>query len=412
MVERGPHLESPIRVAGPESIVFAGSPYILGGVELATAIVYGTDNAIRPLEIDPPVAPPRVVLESILLSALQKPPCVVGFSGGRDSSALLALAAHVARREGLEAPVATTNVFPGDVQAAEAEWQELLISHVGVTAWERLRFTHEMDVVGPVAAPLLKRFGPTFPFNGHFGLPSVSLASGGTYLTGIGGDELFEPNELTRLAIVLTGGLRPRLIDLRTSSRLLAPQRLRARHWRRLIPAEPWLRPEVNHIFLAELATSLAREHLWFSGQVLHDVWRDRARTALQQTLGAFAATVGVTIRHPFQDPTFLRSVVAHAAHAGRTGWHGRAAAMRHLFGDVLPVEVVRRTTKATFDSIFFNEHSRIFAEEWDGSGVDTGLVDVDRLRSAWLQPSVDPRSLSLLQSAWCCSERERLTHV
>jgi hypothetical protein len=377
------------------------APYVLQGVELATALVYGSDPATPPLEVEGPLPSPRAVLEAILLEALEQPPCVVGFSGGRDSAALLALACHVARRHGIELPVAATNIFPGDVQAAESEWQELVIRHLDVTAWERLRFSAEMDVVGPVATPLLRQFGPTFPFNGHFGMPSVALARGGTYLTGIGGDELFEANELTRLAIVLTGGLRPRPADLRTGLLTVAPERLRVRHWRRLIPPEPWLRPEVSRRFLNDLATHLAAQRLWYSEQVLQDVWRDRSRAALQQTLRAFAATVSAIIGHPFQDARFLRSV---AAHMGRASWHGRGAAMRDLFGDVLPPEVVRRSTKATFDTIFFNEHSREFALAWDGRGIDTTLVDINRLRAAWRQPTVDPRSLSLLQSAWCFS--------
>jgi hypothetical protein len=370
-------------------------------VELATALVYGIDETLAPLQADGPSPPPRIVLESILRSALQHAPCVIGFSGGRDSSALLALAAHIAHREGLEPPVAATNVFPGDVQAAESDWQELLIRHVGVAGWERLRFTDEMDVIGPVASPLLRRFGPTFPFNGHFGMPSVALAKGGTYLTGVGGDELFEPNELTRLALVLTGRLRPRRADLRTALNTFGPRLVRVRHWRRLIPKEPWLRTEVSRAFLSDLATTLSRQSLWYCDQVRDDVWRDRARGALQATLSAFATTAGVTMVHPFQDPAFLRSI---AGRAGRQPWPGRAAAMRELFGDVLPGEVVRRTTKASFDAIFFNHHSRVFVADWGGAGVDAQLVDVDRLRAAWQRPAVDARSLSLLQAAWCAT--------
>jgi hypothetical protein len=380
-------------------------PHQLAGIDLATALVYGIDASCAPLDIDHPQPPPRIALESILLGALQHPPCVIGFSGGRDSSALLALAAHIAKKEGLQLPIAATNVFPGDVQAAESEWQELLIRFVGVTDWERLEFTDEMDVVGPIAAPLLERFGPTFPFNGHFGMPSFSLASGGTYLTGVGGDELFEPNELTRLAIVFTGGLRPSRRDLRSIVHTFSPRPLRVRHWRRLIPPEPWLRPETGQQFMTDLAHSFARQHLWYSEQIRQDIWRDRARMALENTLAAFATTVDSSIAHPFQDPSLLRSV---AAHRGRTPWPSRAVAMDELFGDVLPNEVVQRTTKANFDTIFFNQHSRAFVEGWDGEGIDDAFVDVTQLRAAWQQPAVDARSLSLLQSAWCNSHAER----
>ena len=367
-------------------------------MELATALVYGLDAAVAPLVVDRAPAPPRAVLEAILVGALQRPPCVVGFSGGRDSSALLALAVHVARREGLDVPVAATNVFPGDVRAAESGWQELLIRHLGVTQWERLRFTGEMDVVGPVAAPLLRRFGPTFPFNGHFGMPSVALAAQGTYVTGIGGDELFEPNELTRLTLVLTGRLRPRRDDGLQALRLLGPRYLTRRHYRRLVPGEPWLRPEAGRDLAAGLAETLSRQSLWYSQQIRNDVWRDRARAALQATLAAFAATVPAEMVHPFQDPSFLKSV---SAHRGRVPWRSRSAAMTELFGDVLPADLVRRPTKASFDSIFFHDHSRAFVERWDGTGVDAGLVDVDRLRETWSRPAVDARSLSLLQQAW-----------
>jgi hypothetical protein len=374
-------------------------PYRLDGIELATALVYGTDPTVAPLSLEEPTPRPRIVLESILRAALRHPPCVIGFSGGRDSSALVALAADVARREGLQAPIAATNVFPGDTQAAESHWQELLVRHVGLQAWERLRFTEELDVVGPVAAPLLRRFGPTFPFNGHFGMPSVALAAGGSYLTGVGGDELFEPNELTRPARVLTGQVRPERRDLVPLLRLATPTRVRAQRLKRMLPPEPWLRPEAAERFLADIATTLARQRLWYDDQIRFDVWRERSRAALQRTLGAFAATVGVEMVHPFEDSTFLRSVAVHRGHAG---WRTRAHAMAELFGDVLPAEIVNRTSKASFDTIFFNEPSRMFARAWDGRGVDTTIVDVERLRAAWSAPTVDARSLSLLQAAWC----------
>jgi hypothetical protein len=53
-----------------------------------------------------PGATARGVLEELISPALERPPCVIGFSGGRDSSSLLALATHLARREGLPMPVA------------------------------------------------------------------------------------------------------------------------------------------------------------------------------------------------------------------------------------------------------------------------------------------------------------------
>jgi hypothetical protein len=78
----------------------------------------------------------------------------------------------------------------------------MVIRHIGPTDWERLRFTDELDVIGPVAQPALREWGPCFPFNGHFGLPAISLARHGCYLTGIGGDEVFQLSERNRLGAV------------------------------------------------------------------------------------------------------------------------------------------------------------------------------------------------------------------
>ena len=54
---------------------------------------------------------PREAMERVLREALQRAPCIVAFSGGRDSSAVLALAVDLARREGLQEPLPVTRRF-------------------------------------------------------------------------------------------------------------------------------------------------------------------------------------------------------------------------------------------------------------------------------------------------------------
>jgi len=54
--------------------------------------------------------------------ALLRPPCVVAFSGGRDSSRLLAAAADLAAREDLAPPTAYTFRYPLDPAADESHW--------------------------------------------------------------------------------------------------------------------------------------------------------------------------------------------------------------------------------------------------------------------------------------------------
>ena len=162
-------------------------PYRLDGLELASGLVIGHDSgpALAVTEMGPS---PRQALEDALEKSLRRPPCVVQFSGGRDSSAVLALASLVARRSDLPLPIPVTLVFPGMAETDEGEWQELVIRHLGLPDWQRLFLTDEMDLVGPFAANLLLEFGPTYPSNGHFIAPVLEVASGGTLLTGVGGD--------------------------------------------------------------------------------------------------------------------------------------------------------------------------------------------------------------------------------
>ncbi len=51
-----------------------------------------------------PALTAREAIERAVLPALQRQPCLVAFSGGRDSSAVLAVAALVARRPGWRSP--------------------------------------------------------------------------------------------------------------------------------------------------------------------------------------------------------------------------------------------------------------------------------------------------------------------
>jgi tRNA(Ile)-lysidine synthase TilS/MesJ len=63
---------------------------------------------------------PASALRAIARSVLATPPCVVAFSGGRDSSALLALLVDEARRAGLPEPVAVTARWDEDEASDES----------------------------------------------------------------------------------------------------------------------------------------------------------------------------------------------------------------------------------------------------------------------------------------------------
>src|SRR5438874_582354 len=68
------------------------------------------------VEVDTPPLPdvdcdPLTALERACLPALERPPCVVSFSGGLDSSVVLAAAGRAARRAGLAEPIPVTHRF-------------------------------------------------------------------------------------------------------------------------------------------------------------------------------------------------------------------------------------------------------------------------------------------------------------
>ena len=117
-------------------------------LDVATGVALGAER--RPPELPAPAAPTVLAaLERAVLPALRRPPCLVSFSGGRDSSAVLAVAAYAAARHGLPAPIPATNRFPGAAEADESAWQERVIAHLGLSDWLRLDLGDELDVVGP-----------------------------------------------------------------------------------------------------------------------------------------------------------------------------------------------------------------------------------------------------------------------
>jgi hypothetical protein len=224
-------------------------------------------------------------------------------------------------------PVAVTNFFPTDAASAESEWQEVVIRHIGPTDWERLKFTDELDVIGPVAQPALREWGPCFPFNGHFGLPAISLARHGCYLTGIGGDEVFQLSERNRLGAVLTGRERPGRRHLRSGALALLPSRARRHYYQRRMPELPWLKPDARNELKRRIAEDEARQPIWNAPDLLKDYWCDRRRLALTLDAGRVRCLLLDAGRAPFRrrsvpsgrgaSPPPCRLADARGRHAG-----------------------------------------------------------------------------------------------
>jgi hypothetical protein len=374
----------------------AGTPYVMRGIELATSFVTGTDPgcpALRPRRVPAQELPG--LLERVLVRAVQRPPCLVAFSGGRDSAGLLAAATRAARRHGLPLPIPASYRFPGMGDVNENAWQDMIVRHLDLEDWVRVDVADELDVIGPVAAPLLRRFGPMWPPNSHFAGLLAPYARGGTLVTGVGGDELLEPAG-HRAARVLSGRVRPQRGDLRVIAAEVAPRALRAARRRRRITPLPWLTPDAAAAYTQARAQE-ALEPLWWGRSVTEKWWRSRERVAVSASIAA-ACGEEVTVTHPFMDRDFLSAV---AGALWRAGFETRAAAMDLLFGETLPVAIRHRADKAAFFAPFVNRYSRAFIAGWDGTGVDATLVDVEALRACWSADQVDARSYALLQSAW-----------
>lgn len=366
-------------------------------LEVACGLAIGGDPDASPLVISRSVGP-RAALEGVVRHALARPPCLVSFSGGRDSSVVLALATRVARREGLAPPVPATYRFAGAAGSREDDWQERVIGHLGIPDWERIPLSGELDSVGPVAQAVLRRHGLLWPFNAHFHVPVLERAAGGSLLTGIGGDELFGSQVWSAARAVLSGR---RLLRARRSLAVgaaLAP--LPMRRWalaRRHQVRWPWLRPAVDAQINRTLADWDARTPVsWHRGVAWW--WRSRYRSVLAASMGALAADARTHLVNPFLEPSVVGAV---ARRFGARGPTDRSRAMQVLFADLLPDEVLARRSKAHFDQAFFGDHSRAFVSAWSGGDVDTSLVDPDRLAQQWRSEDPDPRSFLLLQSVW-----------
>lgn len=383
-------------------IAAARGAWQMSPLELAAGFVLGLDPAASLPPALPGTPTARVAFEQVVREALRHGPCVVSFSGGRDSSAVLAVAARIARREGLAPPVAVSLRFTGVPAAEETAWQEKVVAEVGGVEWHRVEVDTELDLLGPVATREIERHGVLWPANTAFHAPIAPFARGGTLLTGFGGDEIMSPGwAWDRLNRVLTRRARPAPSDLVELLASRAPHAVRRRVLdRRPEPSapSPWLRPEVDAQVQEEWKRLRDLEPVRHDQAVLRHWWSSRYVQVTRQSLGLLAAGHGAAVAHPFNDPRFLQAV---ARERGRAGPLHRSRETIRLFADVLPRETLVRVGKATFNGAFWGPETRAFVARWDGSGVDHELVDVERLAATWAGEDPDARTWPLLQSVW-----------
>jgi asparagine synthase (glutamine-hydrolysing) len=125
---------------------------------------------------------------------------------------------------------------------------------------------------------------------------------------------------------------------------------------------------------------------------------RRRSVTLNEATTRLLAADHGVSAIDPLYHP---RVVAALAATSPVIGYRDRTAAYSDLVGDLLPEAILRRRSKAFFNGVIVTEAERAFARSWDGTGMDTSLVDPARLAAEWQIEHPGIGALALLQVAF-----------
>ncbi|UFU02401.1 asparagine synthase C-terminal domain-containing protein [Ruania suaedae] len=341
----------------------------------------------------------RAALEQAVAGALGAGPCYVLFSGGRDSSLVLALATRAARLVGAPLPIPVTAVYPGDERADESSWQALVLGHLGLTERIVLPVTDQRSTLGDLATRHLRRRGLVWPEAVHTQPLFFEQLDPGTILTGEGGDIFVEGRRITPLHLLVHGGRRrPSGALVRAAAMSLAPGALLRRQVRRRWADPdllPWLRPAAREILAADEAA--LRGPLRWDASCWADFDQRATRLGLDNAVVS-AAEYGLRMRHPLAEAPVVGAL---AREGGAWGFRGRTSLFRRLGSDLLPDEVLARRSKAAFNSSRWGERERAFAREFQPGGFDPDFVDEERLRAEWLSPRPHPASFFLAQMAW-----------
>jgi asparagine synthase (glutamine-hydrolysing) len=388
-----------MRVAPAWAKPWAQGPnlFALTELEVATGDVFGQVD-VPPWPEEAVDGGPLDVLFDEARRILSRGRCVVAFSGGRDSSALLACFLYVARRDGFEEPTALTARWPGDAAAEESEWQDHVARELKVKHWEIITPGTDFDLLGPLATGLLRAHGLLWPAPLVIFLPMIDAAGDGVLVTGEGGDEVFGIWGMGRIWSAVRQRRRLRSA-VRPVLGAAMPDWLRRR--RALPGAEPyqnWLTPEAWAAQREALAAeAVAVAPLWWP-DYLREVDCERGLRLAERAYASICASRGGSLATPLKSPAFL-SALARAG--GRLGLGDRTSVMRALFSSLLDDTILSRVSKATFGGVYWGPASREFAEDWDGTGVPVRWVDVEALRAAWRAPTPVYGTALPLHAAW-----------
>ncbi len=375
-----------------------GNPAGMTALDLACGVPLGFTPA-APLPRVAPVPFDRIFERAIERLYAGGSTLFVGFSGGRESAVALAFCVDYARRHGLADPVPVTLRHPALDTADDLEAQERIIAHLGVHDWVRVPSSEELDLIGPMAAPLLRQVGVFWPFAAYTMAPLFEQAKGSTFVLHTGIMDFFSFWRWAPLAGVLAGHRRPTAQDFALALATVMPVPIRA--WlarRRGIPAPmPWMRPHAERRALESFTGRRASVPIRFDRAVMTEITH-RCFSGGYASFQAIGHALGTSVISPLYEYETLAAV----ARAG--GWRGfgnRQETLKRFAGHLLPPGSLAGRPGADRNPLLFGERSRAFAANWSGEGFDTELIDVQALRQTWLSPRPDARTGGLLQYAW-----------
>lgn len=364
-----------------------GVPLIRHAVEDGTAVPARADSARRALETR--------IADAVKAANGQ---IAVLFSGGRDSSAVLATATAVCRRLGADDPTTVTAVYPNDPATDEYEWRREVLKHLRLTNAVEVEITTERRMLSSQTRSSLEAWGTVWPPAVHTQSRYFDVSPRAVFLTGEGGDGVIDGGRITPLTLVVSDFPRVSKRLLAAAAHSLTPDAIHMANQRRAWATGhtwPWVRPERRNQVAGALVSP--RGPLNWGASRLHVPLQRSVQLVLQNTVVA-ARRVGADLRHPLLDAHFLTAL---AGEGGTWGYRGRTDAFRRLFGDLLPDQVLARTTKAAFNTSRWGDGERDFASSWTGTGVDHDIIDYKLLREEWLSESPHPVAQFLVHDAW-----------
>ena len=192
----------------------------------------------------------------------------MAFSGGCDSSLILAAATSACRKLGRPDPVPVTYRYANAPGADERDFQELAIRYLHLREWLVIDLDDDGDILSAAATAALQKFGLVWPPGvlGH--ASALRQLDEGTLLSGEGGDELFGSRRVSAIASAARLARHrhaPCRKDLRDVLEALGPRRFRQwlslRQLDRDYPTD-WLTLDVRQRLLGVVAHLLSAEPL------------------------------------------------------------------------------------------------------------------------------------------------------